>query len=74
VRRVLLVGDSYFWEYGVDDSQVVSEILQTMAGTGVEVINGAVTGYGTDLELLWLINEGLRFRPDVVVLGFYPGE
>jgi lysophospholipase L1-like esterase len=71
---VLLIGDSYFWGYGVDDRFVLSEALQERAGGNVEVINGAVTGYGTDQELLWLVNEGLRYRPDIVVLGFFPGN
>lgn len=73
-KRLLLVGDSYFWGYGVDDRFVLSEVLQERAGGNVEVINGAVTGYGTDQELLWLVNEGLRYAPDVVVLGFFPGN
>ena len=74
VKRLLMIGDSYFWGYGVDDRQVLSELLQERGGEAVEVINGAVTGYGTDQELLWLINRGLRYQPDVVILGFYPGN
>jgi hypothetical protein len=34
------------------------------------VFNLAVGGYGTDHELLRLEREGLRYRPDVVILNF----
>jgi lysophospholipase L1-like esterase len=72
IKRVLLLGDSFFWGFGVDDKDVISESLQKLAGHGFEIINGAATGYGTDQELLWLAEEGLKYRPDLVVLGFFP--
>jgi len=74
VRRVLLLGDSFFWGYGVDDREVLSEVLQGMVGRDVEVINGAVMAYATDQELLWLTEEGMRYRPDLVVLGVFPAN
>lgn len=70
-KRILLLGDSFFWGYGVNDEDVVSEVLQRKAGMSVEIINGAVIGYGTDQELLWLVEEGLKYKPDLVVLGLY---
>ncbi|MBU1849701.1 MAG: hypothetical protein KKH40_03155, partial [Nanoarchaeota archaeon] len=36
-----------------------------------EVINLGVSGYGTDQELILLQKEGLKYNPDVVILGFY---
>lgn len=72
VRRILLLGDSFFWGFGVDDKYVISEVLQQMVGGSIEVINGSTMGYGTDQELLWLREEGLKYRPDLVVLGFFP--
>ncbi len=72
VKRILLIGDSFFWGYGVNDDQVLSEQLQRLAGDRVEIINGAVSGYGTDQELLWLQQEGLKYRPDLVICGMFP--
>jgi len=46
--------------------------MQKLAGNSVEVLNGAVTGYGTDQELLWLIEYGLKYSPDIVILGVFP--
>lgn len=71
-KRVLLIGDSFFWGYNVNDDEVLSEILRQRLGAGVEVLNGAVPGYGTDQELLWLAEEGLKYRPDYVILGCFP--
>ncbi len=71
-KRVLLLGDSFFWGYGVDDKYIVSEVLQRLLGPPYEVINGACPGYGTDQELLWLIEEGIKYFPDIVVLGVFP--
>lgn len=72
VKRLLLLGDSFFWGYGVDDREVISEVLQDMVGDEVEIINGAVMAYATDQELLWLAEEVVRLKPDLVILGVYP--
>lgn len=74
VKRILFIGDSFFWGYGVENNEVLTEVLQRAAGSSVEVLNGAVTGYGTDQELLWLKNVGLHYQPDIVVLGFFPAN
>lgn len=70
VRRILFVGDSFFWGYGVSDSEVLTEVLQKKLPPSVEVLNGGTTGYGTDQEFLWLKHEGLKYRPDIVIFGF----
>lgn len=72
VKRILLIGDSFFWGYGVDDEYVISEVMQKLLGNSIEVLNGAVTGYGTDQELLWLLGYGLKYSPDIVILGIFP--
>ncbi|MHB8834578.1 MAG: SGNH/GDSL hydrolase family protein [Candidatus Methylomirabilia bacterium] len=69
-RRLLFVGDSYFWGYGVSDSEVLTEELQRVLPHSYEVLNGGTSGYGTDQAYLWLKNEGLKYRPDIVVFSF----
>lgn len=74
VSRILVLGDSYAWGYGVSDEEIFSEVLEKrLAGETKkwEVINTGVSGWGTDQELLFLQEEGLRYRPDVVVLAFF---
>ncbi|HTY17289.1 MAG TPA: GDSL-type esterase/lipase family protein [Myxococcota bacterium] len=68
--RLLALGDSFTWGYGVEQSERFTDRLQTLLGDEVEVINAAVTGYGTDQELLYLVQEGAKYAPDVVLLCF----
>lgn len=70
-RRVLVIGDSFVWGYGVEERETFAKVLETGLAhrdVDVDVINGGVAGYGTDQELLWLRSEGVRYRPDLVIL------
>ena len=74
VFRVLVLGDSFVEGFTVPREARVSEILERLMSTDgrrVEVIALGTSGYGTDQQLLWLIDEGLRYAPDVVVHMFY---
>ena len=64
--RVLMLGDSQAWGVGVAENETAASVLQAV--TGAEVINAGVSGFSTDQELLWLSTEGVRYRPDLVVL------
>jgi hypothetical protein len=35
----------------------------------VEVVNASVSGWGTDDELTYLTRHGIRFQPDLVLVG-----
>ncbi len=67
-RRILVLGDSFAWGYGVEETQRFSQLLET--SMGVEVINAGVSGYSTDQELLWFREEGVKYKPDLVLLIF----
>jgi hypothetical protein len=68
-RRMLVLGDSFGWGFGVECRERFSEILENNH-PGWEVINASVSGYGTDQQLLYLRESGLSFEPDVVLLLF----
>src|SRR5687767_3923597 len=55
LMRILVLGDSFAWGYGVDEKQRFSQLLET--SMNVEVINAGVSGYSTDQELLWFRDE-----------------
>ena len=66
MRRVLVVGDSFAWGFGVEYEEIFGTRLEATLSS-IEVINGGVTGYSTDQALLWLRSEGIRYAPGVVV-------
>ena len=65
-KRILVLGDSFAWGYGVEESERFSQLLE--GELGVEVINAGVSGYSTDQELLWYENEGIKYETDLVIL------
>jgi lysophospholipase L1-like esterase len=68
IERILVLGDSFAWGYGVEESERFSQLLEK--SLDVEVINAGVSGYSTDQELLWYKNEGIKYDPDLVILEF----
>jgi hypothetical protein len=73
--RIVVLGDSFMEAYQVPLEQSLPYRLQErLAPQGVEVLNLGVGGYGTAQALLALEEEGLRYRPDLVVLAFYAGN
>jgi hypothetical protein len=74
VRRVLLLGDSFVEGYTVEESATVAGVLEgalRAAGGAWEVINAGTHGWSTDQEYLFWRDDGVRYRPDHVVLFFY---
>ncbi len=77
VTRILMVGDSFTLGYTVERPDTLSQLLAARMrseGRNVEVINGGTEGYSTDQEILWLMTEGVKYKPDVVVLQMYEND
>ncbi len=74
VRRILVLGDSFAWGYGVADDEIFTSVLERLLaereGTRWEVINTGVSGWSTDQQYLFLREEGLKYSPDLVLLAF----
>jgi GDSL-like lipase/acylhydrolase family protein len=66
IERILVLGDSFAWGYGVEESERFSQLLEK--SLDVEAINAGVSGYSTDQELLWYQNEGIKYDTDLVIL------
>jgi hypothetical protein len=77
VLRIVLLGDSITWGHGVEQAQrygdLLTEALRRRAVTA-QVVNLAVSGYGTDQELLLWEREGRRYCADLVLLGLYEND
>ena len=70
IRRIVVLGDSYTWGFGVEANERFTEVLENELLKNVQVINMGVSGYGSDQELLLLKNEGLKYQPDLVLVAF----
>ena len=77
VVRVLVLGDSFVEALHVPLEDSFARRLQSELDKDrrdVEVIGAGVSGYGTAGAVLLFEREGVRYKPDVVVLAFYPGN
>lgn len=71
--RIVVVGDSNTFGYSVPAEAVYTAVLERRLradGINAEVINIAVSAWGTDQEYEALRLEGLRYGPDLVIMQF----
>ena len=75
VKRIVGLGDSFMLGYGATESQTfisqMAQEIQTYSDCKVEFINLGVSGHGTSEELLTLAEEGLKYKPDLVLLSWH---
>ena len=78
LRRVLVLGDSVTFGWGVEEEQNFSrrleEALRQQLACPVEVLNSGVSGYGTVEEADFFTHEGLAFEPDVVLIYYVEND
>ncbi len=78
--RIVGIGDSVMFGWGVDEqdsylAQVERTLKQRCENERrYEVINMAVPGYNTSMEVATLAHKGLDFNPDLVVLHFVSND
>ena len=75
--RILSLGDSQTQGYEVAQDATFSAVAERYIESReakAEVINAGVSGFSTAEALVFLENEGVKYRPDVVVLGFYAND
>jgi ABC-type antimicrobial peptide transport system permease subunit len=77
VIRVLTLGDSHTQGYEARQEFTYSAVIEKhlrLHGWNAEVINAGVSGFSTAEALLFLENEGIKYQPDAVVLGFFGND
>ena len=81
VYRIAVLGDSYAEAMQVEMEKafwaLLPQRLQSCGFAGgrkIETINFGVSGYGTSHELLTLQERVWPYRPDMVLLAFFPGN
>jgi lysophospholipase L1-like esterase len=75
--RILLLGDSFVEGFQVPLEDTFSKQLESKLNEqdqAFEVVNAGFGGVGTDYGLLFLEKEGVKYSPDLVLLGFFSGN
>ncbi len=73
-KRVLCLGDSFTFGYGVEWNETYAKVLEKLLDYGRvngmrwQVVNAGVSGTGTAHQLAYLEVEGLKYDPDIVVV------
>jgi len=72
-RRLLLLGDSMAWGFGVElDQTLVADLRRRCPDWAF--VNAAVSGYSTDQEYLYWRSHAERLAPDVVLVLVHPND
>ncbi len=70
-RRILVLGDSFAWGWGVSQGERFTDLLQARLPPTVAVYNRSVIGFGTAQQYLLLERELTATQYDTVVLTFF---
>jgi lysophospholipase L1-like esterase len=75
VRRIVAIGDSVTFGFGVAGEDTYPNVLERRLNDGspgerYEVLNLGVGGYSTRDEAIVLRHKGLRWNPELVVIGY----
>lgn len=79
VYRIVLLGDSFVFGDGLNESQTLAaQLEQKLNSKGTEktfeVLNLAVGAYNTHLEVSRFERLGLKYKPDIVIIGYHPND
>jgi len=75
-KRILVLGDSITFGYGVSDSFTYPSLMETLLKkqekSQLEVINaGFADGLSPDSYYVFLKNRGLDYKPDLIIMEFF---
>lgn len=75
VIRIICLGDSHMFGWGVPNDKKYTNVLEDMLNSRFpqkkwEVINTAVPGYNTYMEIETLERKGLIYEPDIVLMEY----
>lgn len=70
--RILLLGDSFTFGYGVSRDFLFADILEHQLKA--EIVNASVGGFEIIHQVKWFQTEGKHFDADLVVFGLYLGN
>lgn len=78
IRRILVLGDSVTFGWGVNQGETFSDRmeprLERLTGEQWQVINAGVNGYNTEQEAAYLRLEGFRYKPETVIVVYVSND
>ncbi|MDY7035254.1 MAG: hypothetical protein SV375_03685, partial [Thermodesulfobacteriota bacterium] len=72
--KIIFLGDSFAWGWGVRQGEIFSDFLQDQLGKKYNVISLGVNTFGTVQETIQLKREVVPLRPDYVGLMVYGND
>lgn len=72
IKRMVFIGDSIVYGYALESNKTLPKQLEEVfrrKGRRVEVLNLGVSGYETEQEIEFLKEVGLKYKPDIVLVG-----
>jgi len=73
-KRIVALGDSFLMGYGAHPEEMLLNVMierLKSVGHDVELVNLAVSGFGNAEELIALQAEGVKYEPDLVLIGWH---
>ncbi len=76
MKRILIVGDSFTFGYGVNNHESYpARLSERFINDSVEVINAGFKGcFSPDAYYLYLKEEAMKLQPDLIVIGLFIGN
>lgn len=72
-KRILLLGDSFVFGFGVQQEEMIAHYLQKQIGGEEEVISAGFLGdSGPDTSLSYLLHTINLIQPDIVIVVLFP--
>lgn len=68
--RGVVIGDSFTYGLAVADDEAYPAQIESNL-KNCEILNFGVNGYGFDQQVLSWLGEGIKYRPDFVLVGFF---
>ena len=72
-RRIVVLGDSFSFGFGIPQEKTFSTLLEQSLQAideDYEVLNLSVPGYATRDEVITLRQKGMRWEPEVIIIGY----
>ena len=73
IYRIMVLGDSNGFGWGIAEGKHLAAIIDNEM-KDVQVVNLSLSGYGTDQQYLRFVEEGVAYKPDLVIVQVTPND